>query len=69
MSGKIKSNAYSPRLGQPNFMDIVSGSFVVRKNLVRNGWMIGTEAFDSRSDVLTVDWDLIGLGQHCGIEV
>jgi hypothetical protein len=30
-SGKIKSNAYSPRLGRPNFLDIVSGSFVVRK--------------------------------------
>jgi hypothetical protein len=38
MSGKIKSNAYSPRLGQPNFLDIVSGSFVVQ-DLVRNGWM------------------------------
>jgi hypothetical protein len=31
MSGKIKSNAYSPRLVQPNFLDIVSGSVVVRK--------------------------------------
>ena len=48
MSGKIKSNAYSPRLVQPNFLDIVS---------------------DSRSEVLTVDWDLIGLAQHCGIDL
>jgi len=31
MSGKIKSNAYSPRLGRPNFLEIVSGSFAVRK--------------------------------------
>jgi hypothetical protein len=31
MSGKIRSNTYSPRLGRPNFQDIVSGSFVVRK--------------------------------------
>jgi hypothetical protein len=31
MSGTIKSNVYSPRLGRPNFLEIVSGSFVVRK--------------------------------------
>jgi len=52
-------------------MDIVSGSFVVRKK-PRPTWMDDHPELKrsiNRSDVLTVDWDLIALGQHCGIDV